>query len=91
MTLAELIENLQDKADEYGRAGVQPDQIEVYVVSQPSYPLNNNIQVIATDEELAEAQGHRDTSLIVWIGVDQVGGYDDSGVSTYGSKSLWRL
>jgi hypothetical protein len=94
MKLSELLEHLEDKVDEYGCAGIEADQIEVIVVSQPSYPLNNHIGVVATDHELAEYEERHvesgEPKNIVWIGVDQVSGYDTE-FNCYGPRALWEM
>jgi hypothetical protein len=84
-TVAELIAELQEFADQYG------EDSPVRVASQPSYPLANAVTGVThfavdgtdtpenDDEDTDDPRRHT-----VWITVDGVGGYD--GESPYAPR-----
>jgi hypothetical protein len=87
MTLNDLIEELENLRDIIGRGNG-----EVFVASQPSWPLTNRIENVISNREVTDGDDpEQDTHGVgaadVWIAIDQVGNYSD--VNPYAPSGAW--
>jgi hypothetical protein len=77
MTIAELISNLQDAADNF------PEGLdtEVAVAYQPSYPLRGYISAVTVPDP---DESDDDSECVVWLAVSQ------DGDNPYASRDAWQ-
>ncbi|AVP41408.1 hypothetical protein SEA_YARA_74 [Streptomyces phage Yara] len=90
MKLTELLQKLTDVAEDLTHSGIDPNEVDVLVGVQPTYPLTNVVAGIISGEELADYCERPLDDLqknAVWLAADAVP--SGSPHSPYAPRPLW--